>query len=239
MHNRFYCWYICSITLCLRIKLFEEQFAHFPPKTTLLLLLNQRQGAEFTLGEARWIDCAVLRRWCSFGWLNENWLMYRFKHHLLFSTSELTEYVFVLALESFELWVNCYFNARMAGSWLLGFFIDDSVSLSLSRVCMGSRKVLYFCFVPFLWYFHRGVSGMVVDIRHGTAAVVVLLGSLLPVTIQLGFSLPAFHISSLDCSFTFAASRLINPQPECLSSFVQTLGGPPPERIAQFARLCW
>lgn len=65
---------------------------------------------------------------------------------------------------------------------------------------------------------------MVVDIRHGTAAVIVLLGSLPPVTIQLGFSLPAFHISSFDCRktvFTFCASQLINRQLECLFSFVQ------------------
>lgn len=65
---------------------------------------------------------------------------------------------------------------------------------------------------------------MVVDIRHGTAAVIVLLGSLPPVTIQLGFSLPAFHISSFDCRktvFSFCASQLINRQLECLFSFVQ------------------
>ncbi len=75
----------------------------------------------------------------------------------------------------------------------------------------------------FLSYFHSGVSGMVVDIRHGAAALVVLLGSLPPVTIQLGFSLPAFHISSFDCRKTVSlcASRLINCQPECLFSFVQ------------------
>lgn len=65
---------------------------------------------------------------------------------------------------------------------------------------------------------------MVVDIRHSAAAVIVLLGSLLPVTIQLGFSLPAFHISPFDCRktvFSLRASQLINRQLECLFSFVQ------------------
>lgn len=87
---------------------------------------------------------------------------------------------------------------------------------------INRRKVMFF-WCNFLSYFHSGVSGMVVDIRHGAAALIVLLGSLPPVTIQLGFSLPAFHISSFDCRKTVSlcASRLINCQPECLFSFVQ------------------